>query len=214
MPNCGCSGVCNCFVAQNGAIFIAETDFDTGAVTYLNSSRIGWRDNVVAGNGRATNPYAVSFRDSLEYRPRAQEWRQTGTNFYTTGWSAGDPNVYSTPIPSAVFLWAAGFPGEANITATGILVGAWANISTGGVSAPIEMIIAVSIVDTTGPFNIAGAATQTSDPNLACAGYLNPVDTATSLASSGTTANLVVQFFDAAAAIVTINDIRLWAVEV
>lgn len=213
MPNCGCSKVCGCFVAQNGAVFISETDFDTGAITYLATARIGWRDNVVDGNGRATNPYTVSFRDSLEYRPRAQEWRQTGPNYDNDGWVL-EPTVYSTPIPNATFVWAESDPAAAYLTASGVLIGAWINVNTGGVAGPIEMNIFTSIADFTGPLNIAGASTQSSDPNLACAGYLNPVDSATSVASSGITATIVVQLFDQANVIVGINDIRLWAVEV
>lgn len=214
MARCGCSKTCTCFVDQNGATIIAqETDVLAGTVSLMPSSRIGWRDNVVTGSGRQSDPYVVSFKDSLEYRPPAQELRQTGPNFYNDGWVV-EPTVYSTPAPKALFFWVESFPGEIQAVGSGFIIGAWANIDTGGVAAPIEMVIVASIVDISGPFNIAGASTQTVNPKLACSGYVNPVDSAVSIGSTGVTTIIVLQFFDPASAIVSVSDVRLWGVEV
>ena len=209
---CGCSRACSCRVSQNGAVIIGEPEFGFSNFDVFESERIGWRDNLVEGTGSANNPYMVSFKDSLEFRPRAQEWRQTGVDFFANGWINNDPTVYSTPHPFATFLWSPAFPSDINGTATGYLVGAWASFTVG--VAPIEMIIVSSIADATGPFNIAAASTQTANPVLACSGYVNPMDSSISLASSGITATLVLQIFDPSNSNPVINDVRVWAVEV
>lgn len=217
MPPCGCTKPCNCAVAQNGAPIIVESsDLGSLQVVLFPTERVGWRDNVVSGTGSAQNPYMVSFKDSLEYRPKAQEWRLTPpADSDPIDWST-NPSVYSTPVPNATFIWASGsFSEEINLTATGLLVGAWASVNTGGVATPIELQLFYDfVVDDLGPDRIAGASTTTANPILGCTGYVTPLKSATSLFSSGLTASLSLQVRNPANVALTVSDVRLWAVEV
>lgn len=215
MARCGCSKTCACAVEANGAPIIPEgIDLSTGITTLFPTSRVGWRDNVVDGTGSLNDPYSVSFKDSLEYRVHAQEWRQTGVDFNTVGWTISDPTVYSTPGDKSIFIWTAAFPNDAYVVYPGLFVGCWARCSTGGVAAPIVLLLGVTINDSSGPFNLAGNTTSTIDPVLSCVGYLNPLDSVVSVGSSGITASIVVSISNPASVALTVTDIRLWAVEV
>lgn len=215
MPNCGCSKPCNCSVVSNGAPIIIESA-DQLTVTLLGAGREGWQDNIVQGSGRALDPYTVSWKDSLEYRPRAQEWRQSGSFPNGTDWTS-EPTLYSTPTDNALFLWAATFPSDVNLKAPGILVGAYADVNTGGVAVPIEFSILFGFILTDpGPARIAHSVTSVSNPILACTGYINPARTVVDLTSSGLVAALIVRISspNGLGAITAINQVRIWGVQV
>lgn len=214
MPTCNCAKVCNCFVDDNGAPIVVES-FDPGipATTLLDTPRIGSRDSVVVGSGRSTNPYSVSFKDSLEYRPRAQEWRQTGIDFYANNW-VSDPTVYSTPIARATFLWAPSDPAVTFITAPGLIIGAWASVTSA--AQPIEFQIFYDVQDggDLGPDRVSGCSTNSVNSILACTGYVNPLRSSVDVGASGLRMSVIAQIRNPEGLTLTVNDVRIWAVEV
>lgn len=217
MARCTCSKPCNCAIAQNGAPIIVEnSQILLGQAALFPTSRVGWRDNLVAGTGSSGNPYTVSFKDSLEFRPAAQEWRYTGSDYDEEGF-ATDPNQYSTPVPNAMFVWSAAFETEINVAGTGFLIGAYADVNTGGVATPVELHLFYDFqVVNTGPDRIAGSTTQAANPVLTCVGYVNPLRSAIPLASSGLFLSILL---DVRAPALTsdsysVPSVRVWAVEV
>lgn len=209
MPNCGCNKACSCTVVANGAPIIIESS-DQFSVVLIDVGKTGGPDNIVEGSGRPTDPYSVSFKDSLEYRPRAQEWRQLP---YTTEEWTSDPTLYSTPVMNALFLWAP--EQEPQLVTSGVLLGAYVDINTGGVGIPLELTIFFgSLLLDNGPARIAQYTGNAPNPIMACTGFLNPARTIIDLSSSGLRAEISVHVRDPADGIVAINEVRLWGVQV
>lgn len=209
MPNCGCTKACSCTVAANGAPIIIESG---GALdlTLIDIGQVGAPDNIVQGSGRPTDPYSITWKDSLEYRPRAQEWRQLP--FTSQEWTS-DPTLYSTPYAHAVFLWAV--ENNPALTASSVILGAYADINTGGVTINTELSIFFnSFFADTGPSLIAHYTSTNVNPLSACTGYLNPARTLVDLSSSGLRGEITVLVRDPSAGIVAVNEIRLWGIQV
>lgn len=210
MPNCGCSKACSCRVVANGAPIIIESAGDGLNLSLIDVGKVGGPDNIVTGSGRTTDPYSVSWKDSLEYRPRAQEWRQSP--FTTQAWTS-EPTLYSTPFSNAIFLWA--LTHEPNLTASGVLLGAYADVNTGGVTTPIELTLFFdALIFDDGPNEVAYSVTSVSNPVLACTGFVNPARSVIDLGSSGLRGEVSVQVRSPANLITAVNQVRVWGVQV
>lgn len=208
MPTCGCSKSCNCTVVSNGAPIIIQSG-DPLDMVLVDVGKIGTADNIVSGSGRPTDPYSISWKDSVEFRPRAEEWRQLP---YDDVWPT-EPTLYSTPTPHSIFLWAP--ENDAGLTASNVILGAYADINTGGVTITTELsIIYGSFFADTGPARIAHYTSTNVNPQMACTGYLNPARTIVDLSSSGLRAEIAVVVRDPSNGIVAINEIRLWGIQV
>lgn len=215
MSRCdSCSKPCGCAVAQNGAAIVVEnSNVFIGDASLFPTERVGWRDNIVEGTGSVNDPYSVSFKDALEFRPRAQEWRQIGGNYEDVGW-VSEPTLYSTPTENALFIFNVDFP-SVNVVGTGFMVGAYADVNTFGVSTPIELHLFYDfVVTSSGPGHIGGATTQAANPVLACVGYVSPLRSALNIVSSGLTLSIALDVRFPGVSDIDINSVRIWAVEV
>lgn len=209
MPNCGCTKACTCTFVANGAPIIIETATQL-SLSLVDIGRVGPADNVVSGTGRPTDPYSVSFKDSLEYRPRAQEWRQLP--FTSQEWTS-EPTLYSTPVFNALFLWAP--ESSPQLAQSGLILGAYADVNTGGITITTEISIFFGFTTAdVGPSVVSRYTSTNVNPLMACTGFLNPARTVADLASSGLRAEISVQIRDPSAGIVAINEVRLWGMQV
>lgn len=96
MPSCGCVGSCTCTWTSDGVVLFADGQ---GGYLPAAGTRVGRRNTVVTGKGTDSNPYQISFIDSLEYRPDAVEFRQVGV---TNVVGKVDLDIYyATPPPDA-----------------------------------------------------------------------------------------------------------------
>lgn len=209
MPvNCGCSKACNCLVTTNGTLIQAA---EIGGTDPQPNTRVGWRDSIVEGSGSASNPYTVSFVDSLEYRPWAAEARENaaGSNLWD-----GNPIIYNSKSGDPLFVWAAVLPGTINISQTGLLVGARVVISSAGAIGAISLIVEFTSTNPdTGPTQLAGyTAGNSVSPILTTSGYLSPLRSFP-LVSSGLTGELGIGVLSTFGGW-TIGDVQLWAISV
>lgn len=93
MPICGCVESCNCTVAQDGY--------------WGNHPELGRNFSNVTGDGSSSDPFVITFLDSLEFRPRTAEigWKDfslvsTSSNFTPVSFTADQDSflIYESPI--------------------------------------------------------------------------------------------------------------------
>lgn len=204
MPPCNCTK-CGCSVAQNGVVFV-QTETGIVGAEFLPSTRIGWRDNVVDGQGSSAEPFSVSFVDSVEYRPWAAEMKQISP-------VSGDFTASSMQYnQNGLFVWSAGFPEEINLTQTGVLLGAYVSV-TSGAAVDVSMELAVGFFSyDNGMVSVASHSVgAVISPILNAVGYLSPLRTFP-VVSSGLTATVNLSLVSSVA--VTVNEVRVWGITV
>lgn len=206
MARCDCTK-CGCSVAQNGVVLI-ESDTDVALITELvDSTRVGWRDNVVVGRGTTPSPYEISFVDSVEYRPWAAEMRQapfTSFEFTASSMQYNQNNL---------FVWAAGFPEDIHLTEVGILLGCSVVVNSGATLVDISLEIFVEGFSPDGGLYSLGSHTVGNSPSpiLNAVGYLSPLRTFP-VSSSGLVATVHVSLFSSV--LVAYDEVRVWGMSV